>query len=378
MNKFLLLFTCLYLSACDLDLGSSYDPTTRTMYVDYYQEACDENSNSLCLRTRFDTDDAFKVNQISMSGFENLQWGSRYTLQVEAERDGNGKDTHYRLEGIDSTTVIEASNNEFVLTFNMVSGILQDNQNNSWTIAAEKVFSCVEADCTLLANSYRDEQKIQLSFTAEDNLLTLLKVTCQSSVTDFSSVCEGINDDVFEIAHYQSDCGLPEPRLCLVYKDDAAASTEWNILPFKISGFTAQWGQQYKLDVKVKIEAKALKSVEFVKESDPVKDRTNDKFKMIMRTGNLGLEASNNDVISYSGIEFNCSRFNQCNDIDNTVAKATSNSDSLERFLILQAFVETNAETPVIVIEKLLCDAGGMSKFTTECISEHNDVYWIE
>lgn len=374
MNKFLLLFTCLYLSACDLDLGSSYDPTTRTMYVDYYQEACDENSNSLCLRTRFDTDDAFKVNQISMSGFENLQWGSRYTLQVEAERDGNGKDTHYRLEGIDSTTVIEASNNEFVLTFNMVSGILQDNQNNSWTIAAEKVFSCVEADCTLLANSYRDEQKIQLSFTAEDNLLTLLKVTCQSSVTDFSAVCEGTSSKVFDIAHYRSDCGVSEPQLCLVYKEDTDASTEWNLLPFEISGFTAQWGQQYQLDVSVHIEAVDLKSVEFIKENDDVVDQAGEAFKMIMTTGASGLEKSANEIINYDGVEFNCSRFNQCNDIDNIVSGA--DDKEAKTYVILQANVESSGETPVIVIEKLLCDAEGKGEFKTKCVSDYKDVYW--
>jgi hypothetical protein len=65
----------LYLSACEL--GSSYDPKVRTMYVDYYQEACNERSASLCLRTRFDTDDAFEINSVSVSGFNNLQWGSR-------------------------------------------------------------------------------------------------------------------------------------------------------------------------------------------------------------------------------------------------------------------------------------------------------------
>jgi hypothetical protein len=353
MNKFFVLLACLYLTACDLDLGSSYDPTTRTMYVDYYQEACNESSMSLCLRTRFDTDDAFAVNEIPMSGFESLQWGSRYTVQVEAKRDGNGKDTHYSFEGIDDTTVIDASNNDFELTFNMNSGILQDNQNNSWTIAAEKVFSCVDADCTLLANSYRDEQKIQLSFTAEDNLLTLLRVTCQSSATDFSSVCEGTSSKVFDIAHYRSDCGS-QPRLCLVYKEKVDASTEWNVLPFEITDFTAQWGQQYQLDVKVKVEAVDLKSVEFVKENDPVKDKANVSFNMVMRTGTSGLKSSDNDVIIYDGIEFNCSRYTQCNDIDKAVKRATSN---YEQFLILQAFVESGDNSPVIVITDLVCDA---------------------
>jgi hypothetical protein len=374
MNKIFILLACLYLSACELDLGSSYDPTTRTMYVDYYQEACNESSTSLCLRTRFDIDDVFEINEISMSGFEALQWGSRYTVQVEAERDGNGKDTHYSFEGIDSTEVIDASKNEFVLTFNMISGILQDNQNNSWIIAAEKVFSCSVADCTLLANAARDSEKIQLSFSAENNALTLLAVKCQSSDSNFSTTCEGINDGVFDIAHYRSDCGLAQPRLCLVYKEDTDASTEWNILPLEITGFTAQWGQQYQLDVEVKIEAKDLKSVEFVKENDPVIDRTNESFNMIMRTGASGLAVSANDVIRYDDIEFNCSRYSQCGDIDDAVERAT---DDHEQFLILEAIVETSGETPVIVIKDLVCDEQA-NVFKTECVAKNNDVYWIE
>jgi hypothetical protein len=374
MNKVFILLVCLSLAACKLDLGSSYDPTTRAMYVDYYQQACNESSASLCLRTRFDTDDAFAVNQVSMSGFEELQWGNRYTVQVEAERNGDGKDTHYSLEGISSTEEIDASNNEFVLTFNMANQILLDNQNNSWIIAADKTFSCSETNCTLLENSYRDNEKIQLSFSAENDELTLLAVKCQSSDANFSSVCEGINDAVFDVAHYRSDCGLAEPRLCLVYKEDTDASTQWNVLPFEITAFAAQWGQQYQLDVKVKIEAKDLKSVEYIKEKDAARDRINESFKMVMRTGASGLAGSANDVISYDGMAFNCARFNQCNAIDTAVSKATS---SQERFLILQAFVESSGETPVIVIEDLVCDAQG-DEFKIECVSKYDDVYWIE
>lgn len=369
------MFASLVLSACDLDLGSSYDPTTRTMYVDYYQEACSETTTSLCLRTRFDTDDAFAINTVPMSGFENLQWGSRYTVQVEAERDGAGKDTSYSFEGIDSTEVIDASNNTFELTFNMASGILVDNQNSTWTIADDKVFSCSESDCALLTNSNGVGEKIQLSFTAESDELTLKAVTCQASDSSFSSECEGIKDGVFDIAYYQSDCGLPEPLLCLVYKEKADASTDWHILRFEITDFTAQWGKEYQLNVEVQIEAKDLTSVSFKSEAATATDHINESFKMIMRTGASGLKVSANDVISYDGIEFNCSRFNQCNDIDNAVEQAT---DDKNRYLILQAIVESSGETPVIVIENLLCDAGGNDAFKTECISDYDDVYWIK
>ena len=378
MNKVLVLLSCLSLSACDLDLGSSYDPTTRTMYVDYYQEPCTDSATSLCFRTSLNSDDAYAVNTKGMSGFEALKWGSRYTVQVEAERDDNGKDTHYTLESIDSTKVIDASTNEFVLTFNMASGILQDNQNSEWIIAAKKTFTCTDADCTALTNAARDTNKIQLSFSTENDELTLLAVKCQSSDSNFSSVCEGVNDAVFDIAHYQTDCGLAVPRLCLVYKEEADASTDWNVLPFSITGFTAQWGLQYELDLTVKIQAKSLKSVEFIKENDAVKDRTNESFKMIMRTGVGGLEKSEGDVIRYDGLDFNCARFNQCNDIDDAVASADSSN---EQFLILQALVESPGEnagdSPVIIIEDLLCDAGS-NEFALDCVSDYDDVYWVE
>jgi hypothetical protein len=374
MNNFFVLLACLTLSACALDLGSSYDSTIKTLYVDYYQEACDDTSNSLCFRTRFDINDTFKVNNISVSGFEDLQWGNRYTLEVEAEKDDDGNDISYRLKKINSTVIFDASKNKFVLTFSMDSGILRDNQNNNWIIAADKIFSCSVTDCLLLANSYRDNEKIQLSFSAENDELTLLAVRCQSSPTDFSSVCEGSSTEVFDIAHYRSDCGLFEPRLCLVYKEDADASTEWNVLPFEISGFTAQWGRQYQLDVNIKIEAKDLKSVEFMTESDQAIDRMNESFKVVLRTGASGLEASANDVIMYDNVEFNCSRYNKCNEIDKVVERASNNQ---ERFLILSAFVEISGDTPVIVIEDLLCDAQS-NEFTTKCVSEYDDVYWVE
>jgi hypothetical protein len=374
MNNFFVLSVCFLLSACTLDLGSSYDSTIKTLYVDYYQEACDDSSNALCLRTRTDINDAFEVNNINVSGFENLQWGSRYTVEVEAEKDSDGNDISYRLKDINSTVIFDASKNEFVLTFNMDSGILRDNQNNSWIIAADKIFSCSVSDCVLLSNSYRDNEKIQLSFSAENDELMLLAVKCQSSETDFSSVCEGSSTEVFDIAHYRSDCGLSEPRLCLVYKEDADASTEWNILPFEIFGFTAQWGRQYQLDVNVKIEAKDLKSVEFIKENDQSIDRIDESFNVVMRTGASGLETSLNDAIIYDNVEFNCSRYNKCSEIDNAVERASSNQ---ERFLILSAFVESSGDIPVIVIEDLLCDAQG-NEFTAQCVSEYDDVYWIE
>jgi hypothetical protein len=114
--------------------------------------------------------------------------------------------------------------------------------------------------------------------------------------------------------------------------------------------------------------------VEFIKENDQSIDRINESFNVVMRTGASGLETSLNDAIIYDNVEFNCSRYNKCSEIDNAVERASSNQ---ERFLILSAFVESSGDIPVIVIEDLLCDAQG-NEFTAQCVSEYDDVYWIE
>ncbi len=131
---------------------------------------------------------------------------------------------------------------------------------------------------------------------------------------------------------------------------------------------------QYNLDVEIKIKASDLISASLIAENETATDQTNVSFKMVMRTGASGLAESADDAIHYSGIDFNCATNAQCSDIDDAVARASS---SQERILILQAAVETSAEIPVIVIEDLICDASA-GNFSTECLSEGDEVYWVE
>lgn len=375
MNRLFILLVCLIFSACDLNLGSSYDPTTRTMYIDYYREACNETSTVLCFRTRFDTDDSFVVNTLGMSGFEDLKWGARYTVQVEAERDSDGQDTQYSLQGIDSTEVIDASSNSFLLTFNMSSQILLDNQDSSWIIAQDKIFSCSIADCTSLDEAYRDSNKIQLQFSAENDELTLLAVKCHSSEADFSSVCEGEENKVWNIAHYQSDCGSYIPSWCSIYKENTDASTDWNLLDVDISDFTAVWGNEHEIDVLVTQRAEDIAAVKFVEEKN-VKIKSGDAFafKLVLQTSGSALEKSSGDVIKYLDVELNCEQYSQCIDIDNAIDDVT---DSMERILVLQAFVEINEEVPVIIIKELVCNET-VADFKTECADKDDEIYWVK
>ena len=97
MNKIYVLFTSLLLIGCDWGLGPSYDPTSETAYVDYYKEACDSTSTNMCLRMRFDTSDDYVLSSVPNVGFDNLEWGKRYTVQVEVEYDSSGDHDLYSL-----------------------------------------------------------------------------------------------------------------------------------------------------------------------------------------------------------------------------------------------------------------------------------------
>jgi len=377
MKKLVVILFATLLVACDLELGSSFDPTTRTLYVDHYREACSGTATDLCFRIRKSEEDAFALTTLPMTGFDSLEWGKRYTIQVEAQRSDSGKDSAYTLESIDSTEIMDPASNDFVLTFNMSSGILldnsSDNSGSSWIIAADKNFTCTGTDCTFLTKAYTDSETIQLNISAESNQLTLLGIKCQSSENTFSSECEGVNDKSWDVAHFQSDCGLIIPSWCLIYKESTDASTEWNLLDLDITDFTALWGQQYDIDVQTTIKAGDIASAKFI-EQNSIDDKTNESFKFVLQTSGTALEKSSNDVIKYLTIEFDCARNNQCSDIDNAIDDAI---DSDERIIVLQALVETSAEIPVIIIEDLICNET-VGDFKTECADTNDDVYWTK
>lgn len=370
-----LVFTSLLLSGCDWDLGPSYDPTSETMYVDYYKEACDSSSTDMCFRSRFDTDDAFVLSTVANSGFDDLEWGKRYTLQVEVEYDSSGDDSLYSLLSIDSEEVIDADTNSFSLTFNMSSQILLDNLNNSWIIAAEDVFSCIDSDCTLLTNAYNASEEIELEFNATDDQLTLLDVVCSAAENDFESDCEGIDKADWDIAHYQTDCGTFEPRLCLVYREHSNSDDAWHILPFEITDFTASWGTQYDIEVEVTSSGDAIRSATWLQENSN-EDLSGTEFNIVMRTGVQGLQESSSGVISYDDTDFNCALNSVCDDIDDAVNSADSSS---ERILALLTRVETINESSVFVIQSITCDESSEDdEFKENCADVNDEVIWIE
>lgn len=374
MNKIIgILFASLILQGCDWGLGPNYESTSETLYVDYYQEACSHNSTDMCFRLRKNTNDAFTLSLVDNTGFDSLEWGKRYTVQVEVDYDSAGADSMYRLISVDSEEIVDAATNNFVLTFNMSSQILLDNLNNSWVIAGQDVFSCVESDCVLLTNSYNANEKIQLKFSAQDDQLTLLEVLCSAAENDFSANCEGLNRSNWDIAQYQSDCGLSEPKLCLIYRENDTANNAWHIFPFEITDFSANWGTAYDIQVEVTSSGGSVRSAQWLQENS-TEDLTDSEFNVVMRTGVQGLKKSNSGIINYSGIEFNCERYVQCDSINKAIERADTES---ERFIALLTEIELVNDETTLIIKSITCDET-YGDFKENCLDINEDIIWFE
>lgn len=363
----------LLLSGCDWGLGSHYSSTTKTAYVDYYQEACSSDGTDMCYRMRFDTNDDFLLSTVPTTGFDDLEWGKRYTLQVEAERDSAGKDTSYRLDSIDNEEVVDAATNPFVLTFSMSSQILLENSSDSWIISAEDIFDCIESDCVLLTNSYNSNEKIQLEFTALDDKLTLVKVACSAAENEFASECEGVNKMKWDVAHYQSDCGAFDPKLCLIYRESNSSNDSWYIWPFGITGFSASWGTEYELEVEVTTSAGSLRSARLLTEISTA-DKEEESFIVVMRTGVKGLAESDSGVLTYDGIKFNCELNDQCASVNAAIQKADSDS---ERVIALQVRSKTLDEVLLLTVEALTCEAAS-DEFQENCADDNDQIIWVQ
>lgn len=373
MNKIYVLLASVLLQGCDWGLGSNYDSSSETMFVDFYKEACSSTSAEMCFRMRSSAEESFVLSTVDNSGFDNLEWGKRYTLEVEVEYDSDGADSFYRLLNVDSEDDVDAAANDFTLAFNMSSEILLDNLNNSWILAGEDTFTCTDSDCALLTTSYNASEKIQLKFTAQDDQLTLVNVICSAAEADFSSSCDGISETNWDIAHFQTDCGLSEPKLCLVYRENAASNEAWHVLPFDIDDFTAIWGTKYDIEVEGISSGGSVRSAKWLQENNN-EDLSDSEFNVVMRTGVQGLDKSSSGMISYDDVAFDCEENLQCDLIDDVVDSADSDS---ERFIALLTEIEIVDGETSLIIKSITCDET-YSDFKANCLDENDDIIWNE
>lgn len=376
LKNYALLIMSLALMACDF--GSHYDPEEETMYVDYYREACDDESTDLCFRVRFDEEDSFSLTTLPMYGFDALEWGKRYIVTVETEFTDSGKDESYTLESIDHIEVMEPVSNDFVLTFFMSSGILKDNSSDgsgsSWIIAGEKIFTCESSDCDAITAAYNERKEIQLNFQAENDNLTLEAVKCYASEDDFSTECEGIVEVSWDIAHYKTDCGLYIPSFCNLYKETSESGTSWHLLQLDVDDFSYEWGIQYDIDVKADISAGSLESAIFKEENE--RDEITEDFRTVIRLNSESAKPKDG-MLNYLTVTFDCGRYLKCNDIDDILDDL---SDLEERIVVLKGTIESDyigTLNPVIVVEKIVCDSDS-STFKVNCADSDDEVYWVK
>lgn len=389
----LLFAASLILLGCDL--GSHYDPVEKTLYVDYYQEPCSDNSTDLCLRISTEEASSYALTSLPMKGFESLLWGVRYKVKVESDRDGRGKVTSHTLLSIESSEDIAPLISDFVLTLPMSSGILKDNSSDGsgseWILAGEKTFTCQQGECAAITSALTANQKLQLNFRVENNEIKLQAVKCAASDANFSTECEGIKESSWNIAHFKTDCGLYVPSWCHVYKETSESTEDWKLLPIDIAEFTDneyQWGIQYDIAVSTVIKAGSLESASYSKDTkendntDLNGSRLDSAFKFVVRTGDK-LAKSADGVINYLGTELDCDRYNLCYKLNQMIA------DSDEQILVLEGKVEfsdsrnepsseenSELEAGQVVLQKLVCDAK-VAQFKADCADQYDDVYWI-
>ena len=384
--------TSLMLSGCDLDLGSSYDPVKKTLYIDYYQEPCNDTTTDLCYRTRFENEQSFALMTKPLEGFESLQWGKRYQVSAEVERTSTGKGVSYNFISIDAVEDMDPVINNFVLTVEMSSGILENNATDGsasrWLLAKQKSFSCSPGDCAAINNALATNKKIQLNFRVNNNELMLQEVKCSATADVFDAECEGVQDRSWDIAPFKSDCGAYLPAWCHVYKQTTEASSNFKLLPIEITNFsdeTYQWGKQFELRVRSTVQADSLTAAVFVEQQDVVDVYA--VFRTVMRIQANDLTKSSQGELNYLGVTFDCGANSTCNSFDRIIDDVNSNDavGRKERIVIVEAenknvsgntsAAGNSSADAILIVERLLCDAA-VADFKLDCADQYDEVYW--
>lgn len=369
----LLAISPFFLTACEWELGQQYDDETKTMLVDYYRQACSDDNQKLCFRARFDSDDAYTSIEVPFTGFDDYEWGFTYSIEVIAERDGNGKDTSYAYRSVNSKTASASA--LFNLTLVNTGDIISTTDNVTWSLANEKTFTCSDAQCTELINSEQNSTKIELSLNAVADVLTLNSIQCQAAENEFDTVCGGEGKDRWDIAHFQTECSASVPALCMLYREEGDSDDEWQVLPFDITDFIPQWGTLYSdMEVTTVTSAGNLTSATLKTAAQDSTEKTaaSDSFKMVVRTGTGGIEKSSSGKVTYDGVEFDCDTNSQCDEIDAAIDLVT---DDDEQVMLLKTRVTVAGETPTIVIEEFVC-SDIPADFNQDCIDGADDVFW--
>ncbi|MFK4752285.1 hypothetical protein [Oceanobacter antarcticus] len=356
----------LLLSGC-LELGRHWDDQAETRQVDYYKEQCDTDSTSLCFRIREESDDSWGVVEETFSGFSEFAWGNRYVVNVTVSFDEDGDPSRYRFDSIASTEAVSDSEETFALTLYTDTGILYAVDDTNWNLASEIDFACNSA-CDELTAAVANGYVAQLEFSVDGaGGITLDNILCAAAEDDFDSSCEGSSSVSWYIGWFQSECGLAEAAMCLVYKVNSSDDFELLQLDDGIDGFTPVWGEQPYIDViKTTSDGGSITAVELDNDDSSPDDRLGSSydFKIIVRGSELSKSSGGSISVYDSAPNLDCSSFSQCSDLDNAIDD--------DKWLLLDGYYDGTD----IVVTDLTCSNATLATFRTDCVAKHEDVNW--
>jgi len=363
MGRYVLLaLGVVFLSGC-LDLGPSWSDKDETRQVDYYKEQCDQNSPDLCFRIRKSSSDAWGVVEESFSGFGDYVWGQRHTVDVTVAFHDNGSVRDYQVTNLNSSTDITDSEKTFAINLYTDTGILVKNNDTNWQLGGEIAFDCRTA-CDALSTAVSNQYATRLEFNVTDSGIELNQLICASAESDFSSDCEGESKTSWRVGWFQSDCGLADSALCLVYKVNNSDDYELLQLEEGISGFTPEWGNRYDMDVTVTVSNGGNVTAVRLDEGDSNPDARQGSsypFKMIVRGS--ALEQSDGGLVDLydTTLMLNCSGF--CSTLDGYI----DNDD----WLLLETYVDGDQ----LRLNSIECNDDSLADFR-QCVDDEKDVTW--
>lgn len=346
-----------------IELGRSWSDTTETIQVDYYKEQCDRDSTSLCFRIRDTSSDSWAVVQEPFSGFSEFVWGYRYSVKVIVSYDDDGNPDSYTYQEIVSRAAVSDAENTFGLTVYSDTAILAAASDTAWNLGSELLFPCNEA-CTDLAAAVANSYIIQLEFTVADGVVELASVICAAGEDDFNSDCEGESTVSWRIGWYQSDCGLADAQMCLLYKVNSSDDYELLRLDTDIADFSPVWGEQYDVSVvKTVSNGGTITAVTLDEADSSPDDRTGSTYPFYLIVRGSELASSSGLISLYDGApDLDCSSFNLCSKINGYI-------DDNE-WLLLKAYLDTN-----IIATSVVCHNDNIDTFRS-CVDDEDTVNW--
>ncbi len=355
---------CLTLTGCP-ELGREWTDKEETLLVDYYKVQCDKDDSKLCFRVREKTTDSWKTADLPFTGFSSFVWGNRYSVTVNTSFNSSGKDSAYEFRAVKTTTAVNPADEAFALTLYSRAGVLTPQNDTTWSLGDEITFAC-GSYCAQIKSAVDAQYALQLEFTASAGAVTLTSLLCSASEKDFSSDCSGESTVSWTVAHFQSECGLAEAAMCLLYRVNSSDDFSLLQLSGDISNFTPVWGKQYDLKVVKTLSSGGSISKAVLKENDSSPDdkaNSTYPFKFILRGS--ALAANNAGVITgYDGAaNINCSSNSLCANLDNYIDD--------DQWLLLKGYVDGEQ----ILLQEIICHDDVLADFK-ECVADEKDVTW--